>query len=286
MKERGIGTLATLVITTMIVASIIGGYYILQNSENNADKRVISITGSTTNLPITQAAAEVWMDEHPNDTINVSGGGSGDGIQAIMTGQAEIGNSSRPIREEEKERAQERGREIIEHRIAVDALAIVVHPENPVVELSSEEVKKIFAGEITNWKEVGGQNWEIAVYNREEGSGTRSTFEGIVMGDKEVTTGATTQASNGSMRQAISDNPQGIGYVGLGYVDDSLKAIIYDGVDASGETAASGEYPVSRFLYMYTDGEPTGLTRDFIDFILGEDGQEIVRQQGFVKITE
>ncbi len=291
LKEKGIGNLAIVAILVIIVVAIVGGYYATQSSQNsdsngNDQKRTIDIIGSTTVLPISQSAAEEWMNEHPNDTINVSGGGSGDGIQAIIDGDADIGNASRPIKDEEIQTAEDKGRNIVEHKIAADALSVVVHPNNNVSDLTIEQVRDIFAGEIKNWKDVGGADLEIVVYHREEGSGTRSTFEKSVMEDKQVTSEALTKESNGSMRQAISDNPNGIGYVGLGYLDDSIKALGLGGIEPSEETASSGEYPISRFLYMYTNGEPVGLTGDFIDFVFSEDGQGIVEAQGFIKIAK
>lgn len=294
LKEKGIGTIAIVAIVIVIAVAVGGAYYAMQNSDSNnsnggsngdGESRTIDIVGSTTVLPIAQAAAEAWMNENPNDTINVSGGGSGDGIQAIIDGDVEIGNASRLIKEEERQTAESKGREIVEHKIAADALSVVVHPSNDISDLTIEEVRDIFAGDITNWKDVGGEDKEIAVYHREEGSGTRATFEKNVMDDKQVTSGALSKESNGSMRQAISDNPEGIGYVGLGYLDDSIKSLSLDGIEPSAETTLSEEYPIGRTLQMYTDGEPTGLAKEFIDFIFSEEGQEIVEEQGFIKIS-
>lgn len=242
--------------------------------------RSIKVKGSTTVLPIAQAAAEAWMEAHPRDSIIVEGGGSGVGIAALIDGTCDIANSSRTLKEEEKQKG------LISHEIALDAVCVVVHQSNPVGELTLEQVRRIFKGEITNWSEVGGPNLEIVVYTRESTSGTYETFESKVMARENITLRALTKSSNGEMVQAISGNPNGIGYVGIGYLAQArgVKALKINGVTPTPETVRNGTYPISRFLYMITKGQPEGLAKDFIDFVRSPEGQKIVEEQGFVRL--
>lgn len=245
-----------------------------------ATPRSIRVKGSTTVLPIAQAAAEAWMDAHSTDSIIVEGGGSGVGIAALIDGTCDVANSSRTLKDEEKQQG------LIEHKIALDAVCVIVNSSNTVEELTLEQVKNIFKGEITNWSEVGGPNLEIVVYTRESTSGTYETFESKVMKPDNITLNALTKTSNGEMAQAISGNRNGIGYVGIGYLSGSsgIKALKINGVTPTIETVQNGTYPISRFLYMITKGQPEGLTKDFIDFVKSPAGQKIVEEHGFVKL--
>ena len=246
----------------------------------SATPRSIRVKGSTTVLPIAQAAAEAWMDAHPNDSIIVEGGGSGVGIAALIDGTCDIADSSRTLKDEEKQKG------LIEHEIALDAVCVIVNSSNPVEELTLEQVKRIFKGEITNWSEVGGPNLEIVVYTRESTSGTYETFESKVMKPDNITLNALTKTSNGEMAQAVSGNRNGIGYVGIGYLAGAsgIKALKINGVMPTIETVQNGTYPISRFLYMITKGQPEGLAKDFIDFVKSPAGQKIVEEHGFVKL--
>ncbi|MEM3421451.1 MAG: phosphate ABC transporter substrate-binding protein [Candidatus Hadarchaeum sp.] len=265
----------------LVAAVIIASAILLQGTTNQSSTpRSINIKGSTTVLPIAQAAAEAWMDSHPNDKIIVEGGGSGVGIAALIDGTCDIANSSRTLKDEEKQKG------LIEHRIALDAVCVIVNSQNPVNGLSLEQVKAIFKGEITNWSEVGGPNLEIVVYTRESTSGTFETFETKVMKPDNITLRALTKTSNGEMVQAISGNPNGIGYVGIGYLANAtgIKALKINGVEPSTSTVQSGTFPISRYLYMITKGQPEGLVRDFIDFVTSTSGQKIAEEHGFVKL--
>ncbi len=253
------------------------------NSNNNTEARSLKIVGSTTVLPIAKDAAQAWQDEHPNDSISVSGGGSGGGIQALIDGNTDIADASRSIKESEMEAAEKAGVDPVEHSVAKGAVCLVVHPDNPVEDLSIEEARSIFSGEITDWSEMGWDDGgQIQVYNRESGSGTRGTFVDGIMGTEKVTSAASTVKSNGGMRESISGNSHGIGYVGLGYLNQNIKALKLDGVMPSKETAASGEYEVTRTLFMYTDGEATGLEEDFINFV--KNATEIINNNGFIPL--
>lgn len=276
MKAKPIVYLVLIVV--VIAASVI----LLQKNttQPSSTTRSIKIKGSTTVLPIAQAAAEAWMDSHPDDKITVEGGGSGVGIASLIDGTCDIANSSRTLKDEEKQAG------LIEHQIALDAVCIIVNSQNSVEELTLEQLKAIFKGEITNWSEVGGPNLEIAVYTRESTSGTYETFETKVMKPENITLQALTKTSNGEMAQAISGNPNGIGYIGIGYLATAsgIKALKINGVEPTVTTVQNGSYPIFRYLYMITKGQPEGLSKDFIEFIRSTDGQKIVEEHGFVKL--
>ncbi|MEM2875033.1 MAG: phosphate ABC transporter substrate-binding protein [Candidatus Hadarchaeales archaeon] len=257
------------------------GVGVSENNQGPTQSRSINVAGSTTVLPVAQMCAERWMETHPNDTISVSGGGSGVGIASLIEGRCDIANASRAVKSSENEQA---GGRIVEHKIALDAIAVVVHPDNPVNELTTEQIKKIYLGEITNWSQVGGSNIPIAVYTRESTSGTYETFHELVMRKENITPNALTTTSNGEMRQNVSTNPNAIGYVGIGYIS-GVKALRINGVSPSSQTVQNGTYPIRRYLYMYTLGEPTGLAKDFIDFVKGPEGQQIVQEKGFVPLS-
>jgi len=242
----------------------------------------LTVAGSTTVLPINQECARILMERNPDLRISVSGGGSGHGIKAVGAGDIDIGAASRDIKEEEWAKYSD----LKPFVIAKDSVAIVVNPKNPVSELTMEEVAKIFAGEINNWKEVGGEDAEIRVITREEGSGTRETFEKFVMRplQLEITADASVKPSNGEVRATVATDKNAIGYISLGYVDESVKALKIDGVEPTVENVVSGEYPITRNLYLITKGEPEPLEKAFIDFVLSEEGQKIVEELGYIPV--
>lgn len=235
----------------------------------------ITITGSTSVQPLSEELASAFMEQNQGVEINVAGGGSGAGIKAAQEGTADIGASSRELKEEEKG--------LNETVIAKDGIAIVIHPDNAVEGLTLEETQKIFAGEITDWKDVGGEGGAINVFTREEGSGTRDAFEEIVMGDAKISAKAGVQNSTGAVRTAVSGDVNGIGYISLGSLDESVTALKIDDVEATNETIQDGTYKVARpFLYL-TKEEPEGVVKAFIDFVLSAEGQEIVAD-GFIPV--
>ena len=244
----------------------------------------VVIKGSTTVLPIAQAAAEKFMEADSDAKITVSGGGSGNGIKAIIDGTTDIADASRFIKDKEVKAAFEKGVYPVPFAVAMDALLPVVHPSNPVKNITTEQYRKIYMGEIKNWEEVGGPSMAIAVVGRDTSSGTYETWETKVMGKERVTERALIVASNGAMVQTVAQNKLAIGYIGLGYLNDSVKALEVDGVMGSNETALNGTYPVSRYLYMFTNGWPTGDTMNFLNFLLSDAGQEIVANTGYVPL--
>jgi len=246
----------------------------------------IVIKGSTTVLPIAQATLEAYMKANPEAKISLSGGGSGEGIKAIIDGTANIGNSSREIKKSESELAQSKGVTAVETVVAIDAIVPIVNPRNPVKNLTIDQLNQIYQGKIMNWKDVGGDDLEIVVISRDSSSGTFEAWGELVLKGAKVSPRAQLQASNGAIDQAVSKNKYAIGYVGLGYLEKSVKALSVNGVQASEKTALSKEYPVSRFLYMYTNGEPKGETAKYIKFVLSSAGQALVKKEGFVPLPK
>ena len=244
----------------------------------------IVIKGSTTVLPIAQVTLEAYMKANPGAKISLSGGGSGEGIKALIDGSTDIANSSRQIKPTEAELAKRKGVTPIETVVAIDAIVPIVNPRNPVQNLSIDQLSQIYQGKITNWKEVGGEDLQIVVISRDSSSGTFEAWGELVLKGAKVTPRAQLQASNGAIVQAVSKNKYALGYIGLGYLDKSVRGLTVNGVQPSEKTALSKEYPVSRELYMYTDGAPKGETARYIRFVLSPAGQALVKKEGFVPL--
>jgi phosphate transport system substrate-binding protein len=265
-------TLACLTLTLMV-------------SISQAGEGQLVVQGSTTVLPIAQAAAEVFMQNNSQANISVRGGGSGNGIAALIEGTCDIADASRPMKVKEILLCQKKGISPVPHIVAMDGIAVIVHTSNPVQGLNIEEIKDIYTGKITNWKELGGKDLKIVVVSRDSSSGTFETFETIVLKGKKVIPESLAQASNQTVATVISTTKGAIGYVGLGYISNTVKALQVNGVIPEQETVVSGKYPISRPLYMYTDGAPQGVAKDFLEFICSEEGQKIVEEQGFVPLS-
>lgn len=244
----------------------------------------IVIKGSTTVLPIAQAELEAYMKTNQGVQISLSGGGSGDGIKALIDKSTDIADSSREIKKEEIELAAARGVKPVVHVIAHDAIIPVVNPKNKVKGLSIDQLSLIYQGKIKNWKEVGGEDLKIIVISRDSSSGTFESWDHFVMKKAKVTPRAQMLASNGAIVSAIATNKYAISYLGMGYVNKSVKGLEVNGVAASAEAALSKKYPLSRELYMYTNGEPKGEVAKFITFVKSPEGQKIVAKEGFVPI--
>jgi phosphate transport system substrate-binding protein len=244
----------------------------------------IVVKGSTTVLPVAQAAAEAFMAKYPGVNISISGGGSGNGIKALIDGSTDIANSSRFIKDKELKMAQEKDVYPVPHRVAIDAIVPVVHTKNPVADLTIEQLSLIYQGKIKNWKEVGGKDMVIVVVSRDTSSGTYEVWNEKIMHKARVTPKAQLQASNGAVVQAVSNNPYSIGYIGFGYCDKSVKKLDVNGIEASVETALSGAYPVARPLFMFTNGWPSGQVSEFLTFVLSSEGQKIVQKEGYIPL--
>ena len=245
------------------------------------DTETISIAGSTTVLPVAQAAAEEYMNQHSNADIQVSGGGSGVGATSVIGGTADIGMLSRDLKASEKE-----GNTLKEFVVGKDGIALVGHPSNTASDLSLEQVKAIYQGTITNWKDVGGADSEIVLIGRDSSSGTREFFTEFVLNKEDAAKEMQELNSNGAVAQAVSITPGAIGYVSLEYVDDSLKAFSIAGVAPTVDNVISGIYEINRPLLMVTNGEPEGLAADYLAFILSDEGQQILKDSGFIPAVE
>ena len=245
----------------------------------------ITVQGSDTLLNVATAWSESFMDENPGVDISVQGGGSGTGIAALINGTVDFANSSRGIKDEEIAEAEGKGMDIVEHSVAIDGIAVVVNPANGVSNLSLDELGRIFRGEVTNWKDVGGADAEIVLLSRDSSSGTYEYFKEAVVGeDFEYAASAKLLPSNQAIAGEVTANEAGIGYIGLGYITPDVKVVAVDDVVATVETAADGTYPISRYLYMYSDGEPEGVMAAYLDWILGAEGQQLVEDEGFVPL--
>jgi phosphate transport system substrate-binding protein len=246
---------------------------------------MLEINGSTTVLPIAQIVAEQYMKEYPNTRISLSGGGSGNGIKAIIDGTTDIANSSRFIKQSEVDQAVAKGRYPVPFAVAYDALTPVVHPSNPVSNLTLAQLKDIYLGKFKNWSELGGDNRPIVVISRDTSSGTYESWSEIVLKGERVFPGAQLLASSGAVATAVAANRNAVGYVGIGYLNPSVKAVAVEGVVGSAETAMNGTFPIARALFVFTAGWPKGETMHFINYLLHpEKGQPLVKQAGFVPL--
>ena len=245
------------------------------------------VNGSTTVLPIVQKALESYAKEPGAADVSLSGGGSGNGIKALVDGLTHVAMSSRDIKSSEVDLAKSHGVNPYRIAVAVDAIVPVVNNSNTVKDLTLEQLKQIYEGKIRNWKEVGGKNAPIVVVSRDSSSGTFETWEELVMKKARVTPRALLQTSNGTVVQTISKNRNAIGYIGLGYVDKQTKALTIDGAKATAATAKAKQWPLSRELYFFTNGEPQGDVKHFTSFMLeAGKGQKLVKETGFVPVHE
>ena len=242
----------------------------------------ITISGSTTVLPLAQKAAEEYMKLFPDVRISVAGTGSGDGIRSLIDGTADIGNSSRDLKAKEINLAAKQGIKLTKHVVALDCIVPIVHHSNPVNSLSIEQLRDIYIGKVRSWSQVGGGDRRMVTISMDSSSGTFEVWNKIVLGKGMRV--RPDQASNGAVAQAVAGNKYAIGYVGLGYLNSQVKALKVNGVPANRQNAKNGTYPIARGLNMFTLEKPSMATKKFIDFVLGPLGQEIADQEGFVPI--
>jgi len=250
----------------------------------------ISVKGSENILPLAQAETEEFMNESSGKSVSVTGGGSGVGIAALIDGQVDIATTTREMTANEIEAAKTNGINPTKHIIAIDGISVVVNPSNPVSKLTFDQLRGIYNGSISNWKDVGGEDRTITVISRDSGSGTYQDFKKYVLQGDEYRPDALVQFSIGGIVIEVSKNPNAIGCVGIAYVDKSIKALSLDKgngfVSPTPETISSDIYPLSRSLLFYTNGEPTGLTKEFIDFVLSDQGQKIVSTVGYIPLKK
>ena len=259
-------------------------------------KNSIQIKGSDTMVNLGQAWAEKYMENNKGDFVAVTGGGSGTGLSSLISGTCDIAMSSRNIKSKEIDLAKQKGINPNEIKAGLDGLAVVVNPQNPISKLTLQQLADIFTGKISNWKEVGGKDLKIVILSREVNSGTHVYFKehvlrrGDVNSKEEFSPRALMLSSSQAIADEVAGNPSAIGYYGMGYISAKQKAIAVAKDEKSEYIAPTidnvlkGKYPISRPLFLYTNGDPAGLVKKFIDFTLSKEGQEIVLRTDFVPV--
>ncbi len=241
------------------------------------EKGSIKIAGGTAHIPVMKEIAQKIMGLNPDIQISIAGGGSGVGIKQVGEGLVNIGNSGRRPTDDEIARYQ-----LKLYQWAIDGVALVVNPKNRVKALTKAQVIDIYSGKIDNWKALGGEDRRINVYTRDEASGTREVFWEKAIDKGQIVARANVVVSNGAMKSAVAQDPYSIGYVSVGHIDPTVAPISLDGVTPTIQTVKNGTYKVSRGLFSNTKGEPTGLTKKFIDFLFTPEGKSIIQKQGFI----
>jgi len=245
----------------------------------SGQKGTIRIAGGTAHIPVMKEAAKRIMSMNPDIKITVAGGGSGVGVKQVGEGLVDIGNTGRKATDDEIRRY---GLNMFE--FAIDGIAVVVNPKNPVAKLKRQQTADIFSGKVTNWKELGWKDRGINVYTRDASSGTRKVFWKKALNKGKITNTANFVKSNGAMKSAISVDPYGIGYISVGHLDPTVRSVAIDGVPPTLENVRKGNYKIARGLYMNTGGVPAKLTKLFIEYILSKEGQGIVIEKGFIAV--
>jgi phosphate transport system substrate-binding protein len=261
--------------SSLLLLAVLGGSILLGGCQPPGGG--LTVAGSTSVQPFAEVLAEEYMGHHREEKLFIQGGGSSAGIQAVRTGAAQIGMSSRNLTAQEQD--------LFSFPIAYDAIAVIVHRDNPIQDLTVEQIQKVFAGQIKRWDEIGGRSHAITLVSREEGSGTREAFQHLLMGKAEISLGALVQDSNGAIRQVVADDPNSIGYISLGLVNEKVKALKIDGVKASIENIRRRDYKVVRpFLFVFKS-RPENTARRFLDFVLSGQGQRLLTEEGLVGIA-
>lgn len=248
-----------------------------ESADPSADTFKVSIVGSTSVQAVAGPLSEAFGDKYPGSSAEVQGGGSTVGVTQATEGNADIGMASRNLKETEK------GKGLVEHKIAVDGIAIVVHPSNTVSALTTKQIQDIFSGAIANWSEIGGPDKPVVVVTREEGSGTRGAFEEILKLE-DLVLQTIVSDSTGAVKATVAGNANAIGYISAGSMDSSVTAVTVDGIECTSDTIKSGSYSVARPFLMLTLGEPNKDAKAFLDFVFSKEGQDIIENEGYVRV--
>ena len=279
-------------VATLLIIGLITGWLPLGQSQKDS-KVFLTIKGSDTMVHLCSKLAEEFMKERKDASISVTGGGSGTGIAALLNGTTDLCASSRKIKDKEVVASQKKGIKPVETAISLDGIAVVVHPKNPVKELSLEELGRIYTGEYTNWSQVGGEDRPITLLSRESSSGTYVFFQQRVLNKRDYSPKARLMPATSSIIQATSDDQGAIGYVGLGYATKAKERVTMMaikekpesvGVIPSPASVQTGEYPIARHLHFYSSTKNEVLVQDFIAYALSSRGQQIVEETGYVKV--
>lgn len=260
----------------VLIIVVIGAAVLLGGGSGSGEGGKIDIVGSTSVQPIAEALAEKYQKENPNVKINVQGGGSSVGIKSTQDGTADIGTSSKKVEGKDAE-----GLKI--HELGQDGIVIAVNKDNKVEDLTKDQLRDIFSGKITNWKEVGGEDGKINVVTREAGSGTLDAFEKIVMDKEKIISSAVVQSSTEAVKQSVAKDPNAIGFVSYASMSDDVKSLKINGVAISDDTIADGSYELQRPFLFLTKGDPSGEVKKFIDWALGEEGSKILAEEKIIK---
>ena len=244
---------------------------------SRSSHKAVTLAGSTAFQPFAEKLAEHYMAEHKDAHINVQGGGSAVGIQSALSGAANIGMADLPTLPDE-------AKELSSTIVARDGIAVVVNPKNNITNLSIQQVKDVFSGKIANWKELGGLDAEIRVVSREEGSGTRRSFDKLALESAKLSPKALFQNSNGTIREAVASDPNAISYLSIGIVDNRVRAVSYNGVSPTNENVKKGLYQLARPVYFLTKGEQSEQVKAFIDYVLSKEAQDILENEGLIAV--
>ena len=282
MRSKKLKLMVGALLVTMVGATFVGCG---SNESAEGDKAgsgavTISISGSTSVGPTMEILAEDYQKANEGTTIEVQQVGSSAGITNTIDGTSQIGMSSRDLKDEEKS-------ELKEYQIAIDGIAVITNSANKVKDLTLDQVKDIYTGKITNWKEVGGNDADIVVVSREDGSGTRDGFQEIVGFESgDLTSNAQISDGSGNIKTTVQGNENAIGYISFGYLDDSINSVKIGGVEPKEENVYNKKYPISRPFLLVTKGDATGDAKSFIDYVLSDEGQKTIEKEGFMSVNQ